>query len=220
MVSGVHEDGEDPYSHKRYEGFPPGFFDRVDSSADDNFYAQPRMVTHIDDRAIRAVGDLYAELKIGGRVLDLMSSWVSHFVDVPEDLVVLGMNSDELASNPQASSWCRHDLNVDPTIPFSDDCFDAVVCCVSIDYLVRPLEVFSDVHRVVRTGGVFVNSFSNRCFPTKAIRGWGQTDDQGHVAVVGEYYRRTGPWVDLEAQLRTPVGEPGDPLYAVWGYGA
>ena len=93
-MSGVHEDGEDPYSHKRYEGFPPGFFDRVDSSADDNFYAQPRMVTHIDDRAIRAVGDLYAELKIGGRVLDLMSSWVSHFVDVPEDLVVLRRGVD------------------------------------------------------------------------------------------------------------------------------
>ncbi|MEE3188269.1 MAG: methyltransferase domain-containing protein [Actinomycetota bacterium] len=208
---------EDPYSHERYAGFPDGFFDRSDSSVDDNFYAQPRMVTHIDDRAVRAVGDLYSELNIGGRVLDLMSSWVSHFVDVPEDLVVLGMNSEELASNLQASSWCQHDLNLDHRLPFEDDSFDAVVCCVSIDYLVRPLEVFAEVHRVIRRGGVFVNSFSNRCFPTKAIHGWSQTDDEGHVSIVAEYYRRTGPWADLDAQLRTPLHGAGDPLYAVWG---
>ena len=211
---------EDPYSHERYAGFPDGFFDRADSTNDNNFYVEPRMVTHIDDRAIGAVGDLYRELKINGRVLDLMSSWVSHFVEVPEELVVLGMNKEELTSNSQASSWCQHDLNLDPHLPFDDNYFDAVVCCVSVDYLVRPLEVFAEVYRIVRKGGLFVNSFSNRCFPTKAIRGWGQTDDQGHMSIVGEYYRRTGPWSDLHAELRTPLGEPGDPLYAVWGHGA
>ena len=88
------------------------------------------------------------------------------------------MNRDELAANPAASERVVHDLNVDPTLPFADDSFDAVVCCVSVDYLVRPIEVFRDVRRVLRPGGPFVCTFSNRLFPTKAIRGWLATDDE------------------------------------------
>ena len=59
--------------------FPPGFFDRADASSDAAFYRPLRLVTHIDDGAIAAVGALYDELGIDGEVLDLMSSWVSHF---------------------------------------------------------------------------------------------------------------------------------------------
>lgn len=208
-LSGV----EDP----RYAGFPPGFFKRVDPSSDQNFYSEPRMVTHIDSEAISAVGELYQELQLTGKVLDIMSSWISHFVDPPTDLTVLGMNEAELAENKQATSWVRHDLNMNPKLPFEDGSFDSVVCCVSVDYLVRPIEVFDEVHRCLKTNGVFVNSFSNRCFPTKAIRGWGQTDDRGHVSIVGEYYRLTGPWVDVRAELRTSSSALGDPLFAVWG---
>ncbi|HAF68752.1 MAG TPA: SAM-dependent methyltransferase [Acidimicrobiaceae bacterium] len=201
----------------RYAGFPAGFFDRADSSSDQNFYSEPRMVTHIDKEAIAAVGELYQELQLRGRVLDVMSSWVSHFIDPPNDLVALGMNSTELAENRQATSWVKHDLNMDPRLPFEDDSFDGVVCCVSVDYLVRPIEVFDEIHRCLKVGGVFVNSFSNRCFPTKAIRGWSQTDDRGHVSIVGEYYRLTGPWDNVRAELRTSPSTSGDPLFAVWG---
>lgn len=207
------DSGED-----RYAGFPAGFFDRVDQSPDREFYLEPRLVAHIDERAIAAVGELYRDLEIDGKVLDLMGSWISHFLEPPRDLTVLGMNATELESNTQMSSWVQQDLNEDQQLPFDDDCFDSVVCCVSVDYLVRPLEVFDEVHRCLKSGGVFVNTFSNRCFPTKAIQGWGQMDDQGHVAVVGEYFRRSGGWVDLHAELRTDSSSPGDPLYAVWGY--
>src|SRR5262249_51503280 len=72
--------------------FPPGFFDRVDPSPDPVFYRPLRLVTHIDDDAIAAVGALYDELGIDGEVLDLMSSWVSHFNKKPGRLTVLGMN--------------------------------------------------------------------------------------------------------------------------------
>ena len=60
-------------------GFPPGFFDRQDPGSDEAFYGFPRLVTHIDDGAIAAVGALYEELGVDGDVLDLMGSWVSHF---------------------------------------------------------------------------------------------------------------------------------------------
>ncbi len=204
-----------------YEGFPPGFFDRDDPTPDADFYGMPRLVTHLDDRAIAAVGGLYAELGIDGdtasprRVLDLMSSWVSHFRLPPAELVVLGMNEAELAANPAATRYVVADLNADPALPFDDTSFDAVTCCVSIDYLVHPIEVLREAARVLRPGGVLAITFSNRCFPTKAIQGWLATDDGGRCAIVAEYVRRAGGFTRPEVALRTPPRLFGDPLYAV-----
>jgi hypothetical protein len=56
----------------RDRGFPAGFFDRADPSADAVFYSWPRLVTHIDEAASAAVGALYEELDVAGDVLDLM----------------------------------------------------------------------------------------------------------------------------------------------------
>ena len=110
--------------------FPPGFFDRADGDPDDAFYSWPRLVTHIDEGAIAAVGALYEELGLDGTVLDLMGSWVSHFRRPPGHLTVLGMNDEELAANSQATATVLHDLNRDPRLPFEDDTFDArgVLC--------------------------------------------------------------------------------------------
>ena len=204
-------DPDDPY-----RGFPDGFFDRADVGGDADFYSWPRLVSHIDDHAIAAVGALYDELGIDGAVLDLMSSWVSHFRQAPAALTVLGMNAVELDANPQASSRLVHDLNADPVLPFDDAFFDAAVCCVSVDYLVRPIEVFREVARVVRPDGPFVCTFSNRCFPTKAIRGWLASNDEQHCALVAEYFNRAGGWRRPVAELRTASTGRGDPLYAVW----
>ena len=162
------------------------------------------------------MGALYDELAITGAVLDLMGSWVSHFRDAPQHLTVLGMNATELAANPQADAAVVHDLNLTPELPFADASFDAVVCCVSVDYLTRPVEVFADVARVVRPGGPFVCTFSNRCFPTRAIRGWLATTDAQHCEIVATYFRRAGDWDEPVAERRTPPVHHGDPLFAVW----
>jgi len=199
-----------------HDRFPAGFFRRADESDDRRFYEYDRFVTHIDDRAIAAVGRLYRHLGLDGAVLDLMSSWVSHFLDRPSELVVLGMNERELVANEQADAHVVHDLNVDPALPFPDDRFDAATCCVSIDYLARPIDVLRDVGRVVRQGGVVVCTFSNRCFPTKVVQGWLSLDDAGRVDLVAEYFRLAGVYDDPLAALCTPPGTPGDPLYAVW----
>jgi len=198
------------------DGFPPGFFERLDPSPDPEFYAWPRLVTHIDEAAIAAVGALYDELALTGRVLDLMGSWISHFRHAPEHLTVLGMNAEELAANGMATATVVHDLNADPRLPFDDEAFDGVACCVSVDYLVDPIAVFADVARISRPGAPFVCTFSNRCFPTRAIRGWLAASDEQRCAVVAEYFRRSGRWGEPVAQRRTPPGWPGDPLFAVW----
>jgi SAM-dependent methyltransferase len=193
--------------------FPTGFFDRADAASDAAFYDRARLVTHIDNAAVRGIGALYAELGLTGRVLDLMSSWVSHFCDQPRELAVLGMNADELARNPMATERLVHDLNVDPSLPYSAASFDAVTCAVSIDYLTRPVEVVREVARVLRPGAPVVVTFSNRCFPTKAVRGWLEADDARRVAIVGRYLRAAGGFD--EPDVRWPVPGPGDPLYAV-----
>lgn len=204
------------------EPFPDWFFDRDDPSSDTRFYGSSRLVTHIDDAAIAAVGQLYAELGVDGshagprRVLDLMSSWVSHLMVAPSELVVLGMNADELEANPMATERLVRDLNTDPHLPFLPGSFDAVLCCVSIDYLIHPVEVLAEAARVLRPGAPAVITFSNRCFPTKAVHGWLAADDAGHCAIVADYMRRAGGFTEPEVSLRTPGGRyRGDPLYAV-----
>ena len=196
--------------------FPPGFFDRGDETPDDVFYAAPRLVTHIDDLAIAAVGTLYDELGIEGEVLDLMSSWVSHFAAKPRRLTVLGMSEAELRANPMADVHIVHDLNADPRVPLPDAIVDDVVCCVSVDYLTRPIEVFRDVARVLRPGGRFVCTFSNRVFPTKAIRGWLYASEAERPRIVAEYFRRSRVFAPAVVARRTPPQHPGDPLWGVW----
>jgi SAM-dependent methyltransferase len=197
-----------------HDRFPKGFFSRTDEIDDSEFYRSERFVTHIDDRAIAAVGELYTELGLTGSVLDLMSSWVSHFRIRPAELVALGMNRRELEANPMADEVVVQDLNRTPALPFGDDRFDAVTCCVSVDYLIRPIDVLVEAARVVRPGGPVVCTFSNRCFPTKVIRGWLLIDEPTRCRVVAEYMRLAG-LVDPAISLRTHNDGMGDPLYAV-----
>ena len=129
--------------------FPPSFFSRGDETDDSEFYAFDRLVTHIDDGAIAAVGELYNKLGLcgpsSGPVLDICSSWISHFPTKPERLVITGMNETELTANEMADEWLVKDINADPTLPFADASFTAVTCCVSVDYLHKPLDVFAEV---------------------------------------------------------------------------
>ena len=140
-------------------------FKRMDESDDAIFYDSPRLCYHIDDAAVSALTQYYSEnLKEGEDVLDICSSWVSHY---PKDfkggkVVGLGMNQYELEQNPQLNDFVVKDLNDDPTFPFEDDSFDKVTCVVSIDYLNKPLEVVKEIGRVLRPGGEAIISMSNR----------------------------------------------------------
>ena len=111
----------------------------------------------------------------------------------------LGMNERELQSNRQLTGYVCADLNKDPRLPYDDASFDAVTCVVSVDYLTKPLEVFREIHRVLRPGGQCLMSFSNRCFPTKAVAMWLQADDIGRMTIVGSYAHYAAAWQSIEA---------------------
>jgi SAM-dependent methyltransferase len=195
---------------------PAAAFRRPDESPDRAFYAAPRFVTHIDDGAIAAVTALYREfLPAGGAVLDLMSSWVSH---LPDDVAYarvagLGMNAAELAANPRLTDWCVQDLNAEPRLPYADATFDGAGCCVSVQYLTQPAAVFREVARVLRPGAPFVVTFSNRCFPSKAIAAWRSLDDAAHLQLVATYLALAGGFGPAEGRAHRPRG--GDPLWGV-----
>jgi SAM-dependent methyltransferase len=126
------------------------------------------------------------------------------------------MSDPEVRANPVAAQCIVHDLNADPTIPLPSASVDDVVCCVSVDYLTRPVEVFRDVARVLRPGGRFVCTFSNRVFPTKAVIGWLRASEDDRLAIVAEYFRRSRAFEPPIIARRTPPHHTGDPLYAVW----
>ncbi len=226
-----------PGMQARVDGRPTDFFAdqpfrRADESEDHRFYEQPRLVQHIDDTAIDIIGRLYGRLlQPESKVLDLMSSWVSH---LPEDLDLkslcgLGMNQKELQANSRLSDYCVHDLNANPHMPFDDHAFDAAICTVSVEYLVHPFEVFEKINRVLKPGGVFIVTFSNRWFPSKAISIWPRLHEFERMGLVLEFFLKSGQYTDLQTYSMRGLPRPADdkyssqilfsdPVYAVWGH--
>ena len=198
---------------------PPEAFAKHDASPDPLFYAAPRFVTHIDDAAVAAVRALYREvLPPSGTVLDLMSSWVSHLPDETAYAAVIGhgLNAQELAANPRLTASFVQDLNADPTLPLETASIDAATICVSVQYLQDPVAVLREVSRVLRPGAPVIITFSNRCFPTKAVAIWSALVGEDHARLIGLYLQHAG-FAELESLVLLPEGGPSDPLRAVIG---
>ena len=200
------------------DDLPPQAFTKQDEGDDLAFYAPPRLVAHIDDSAIAALTGFYHHrLPTGARLLDLMSSWVSHLPDDRSyaNVVGHGMNAEELAANPRLDQWFVQDLNVRPAMALTDQAFDAVLCCVGVQYLQRPFEVFAEVRRTLIPGGPFIASYSNRCFPTKAVAIWRALSMEDQASLISNYMNRSG-FHDVEAHVLAD-GSSGDPLVMVLG---
>ena len=211
--------------------FSDDAFGRDDDQPDAEFYRKSRFVHHIDDTAREMVKNTYGRfLSDGMAVLDLMSSWQSH---IPTNLrfnrlAGLGLNEDELKRNSQLSDFLIHDLNAEAMLPFESNTFDAVVNTASVEYLTDPLAVFREVCRILRPDGYFIVTFSNRWFPTKAIRIWRELHEFERMGLVLEYFLRAGGFKDLQTYsirgLPRPLDDKyfpdlfySDPVYAVWG---
>ena len=195
-----------PGMQARWQGsqsdyFSPGAFTRDDETPDALFYGKPRYVQHIDTTAIEIVKNTYGRfLEDDMQVLDLMSSWQSH---LPENLnfkhvVGLGLNENELRKNSQLTETVVQDLNLNSKLPFESNSFDAVICSVSVEYLVDPLAVFAEVGRILRPDGYFILTFSNRWFPTKAINIWKELHEFERMGLVLEYFIRSGGFENLQ----------------------
>jgi len=164
---------------------------KLDNSDDALFYDYPRFVTHVDDRFIQQLTELYRQrLQPNTRILDLMSSWVSH---LPEDMEFShveghGLNAEELARNPRLNHYFVQNLNQQQVLPFADQSFDAVLNTVSVQYLQYPEAVFAEIHRILKVGGIAIISFSNRMFYQKAIQAWRDAEESDRTKLVFKYF--------------------------------
>ncbi|XP_051131663.1 uncharacterized protein LOC127251817 [Andrographis paniculata] len=198
-------------------------FQRFDESPDTVFYDSPRFVTHIDDPAIAALTKYYSEVfppsnTPGVALLDMCSSWVSHYPKGyrQSKIVGMGLNEEELKRNPVLTEYVVQDLNVDPKLPFEDNTFDVITNVVSVDYLTKPIDIFKEMSRILKPGGLAIMSFSNRCFWTKAISIWTSTGDADHIMIVGSYFHYAGGFESPKAVDISPNPGRTDPLYVVY----
>ena len=199
--------------------YPPELFRRQDESDDSLFYAEPRLVVHIDYSAIGAISAYFSEVvPHNGVILDLMSSWRSH---MPPDLPImrligLGLNAVELKENPQLDQRIVHDLNADPELPLEDCSIDTAVVTVSIQYMTKPVQVFQEVNRILKAGAAFHVIYSNRMFPTKAVAIWQNLDDRRRAQLIASYFENSGGWENIRAINITPqLPHYSDPVYVV-----
>ena len=201
--------------------FSPEFFEREDESNDALFYTEPRLLVHIDEQAIAAVSKLFLDLIAPeSTVLDLLSSWRSHWPqDHPKERMVgLGLNAVEMQANPDLDEFIVHNVNEEPVLPFEDESFDAVVITVSVQYLKSPVETFQQVNRILKPGGLFIVTFSNRMFPTKAVRIWRVSTDRGRMGLVAAYLEEARNFLEIHGDLANPeTSPPGDPIFFVTG---
>lgn len=199
---------------------------KLDTTDDKLFYSLPRFVTHVDSSFIQQLTDLYRErLRPKIHVFDMMSSWVSH---LPEEMEFArveghGLNAEELARNPRLDNYFVQDLNANPKLPFGDREFDAVLNCVSVQYLQYPEAVFAEIHRVLKPGGILIISFSNRMFYQKAIQAWRDNSEKGRLDLVKGYFASVKGLSEPEIIARQSQipnllqwfsGGGGDPFYA------
>jgi SAM-dependent methyltransferase len=120
-----------------------------------------------------------------------------------------------------------HDLNRNPILLFPGKSFDVVVNTVSVDYMTRPMEVFQEAGRILKPGGLFLVSFSNRMFPEKTVKIWRESSEEERVILVEEFFEATGlfekPRVFVSKGKPRPKDDkyarlhiPSDPVYAVY----
>jgi SAM-dependent methyltransferase len=196
----------------------PEFFRREDELPDELFYKQPRLqVHHIDEGARNHVIKLYSDLlPKQGAILDFMAGWDSHLPQRFTQVTGLGLNALELEANASLSERVVFDINRAATLPFCNGQFDGAVCTVSVQYMTRPDETFSEIARSLKPGAPFIVTFSNRMFPTKAVLAWRSSNDAAHIRLVTSYFQQVAEFGAV--MVRSFVSRQGDPLYAVWAY--
>ncbi|MGB5396898.1 MAG: methyltransferase domain-containing protein, partial [Gammaproteobacteria bacterium] len=105
--------------------------------------------------------------------------------------------------------------------------FDAIVCTASFEYLTQPDEVLNALASVLKPGGLLVITFSNRWFPTKAVKIWSDIHEFERIGLVSECLQRNGDFSELHTLSSRGLPRPrddkyaselllSDPVYALW----
>jgi len=116
--------------------------------------------TRWDDRLLRQA--VLAELDSSKDLLDLGAGAgiVPEMAFKGEARRVCGVDPDpRVVDNPHLDEGRE---GFGESIPYEDECFDVVVSDNVLEHLDNPLEVFIEVNRVLRPGGIFIAKTPNR----------------------------------------------------------
>ncbi len=203
---------------KEMNPYTESAFLRPDENDDSIFYATDRFVSHIDSTALKTISDAIGSLvtEESPVILDMMAGWDSHLPALlkPGKVYGLGLNENELKNNNALDEYILHDLNKKPRLPYNDDTFDVVLNTVSVEYITQPFKVFEETGRILKPGGVFIVSFSDRMFESKAVRIWRQAGEKERIMIVEDYFNAAGIFTDPRLFVSIGKPRPQDDKYA------
>ena len=224
------QEEDKPSKKHTYDFFIPEDFSREDETSDAEYCQHPEHIENLDTLALSTIEDLFVRLiPKGAEILDLMAGVDSHIPSEiqPARITGVGLDSKGLDENAKLSEKIIHDLNGGKPLPFNDDEFDVALITLSIEYITKPLELFEEVARILKSSGLFIITFSNRMFPPKAVNIWKNTGEQERVALVKKLISLSDRYTvigDFESSGKPRpkddryymLGIPSDPIYAVW----
>jgi len=160
---------------------------KLDETSDENFYASPKFVYHLDANFRTYLSSVYKnEIKDYATVLDLMSSWDSY---LPKDkkykqVIGHGLNKDELNKNKILNSFWVQNFNSNQKIPLDSSSIDYCLMVAAWQYLQYPENLSREIARTLTDGGKFLVSFSNRAFWHKAPNIWTNSTEEERLKYV------------------------------------
>ncbi len=201
--------------------FPAAYFRRYNEDDDSRFYPFNEPDEYLYNDSLNTFQTLTDDLlPRQAAVLDLTAgahSYLSPEIK-PLSLAGIGLSKEQMSRNPQLSEIIVQDLNLNPKLNFAEKEFDAALCTCGIQYLIQPLEIFCEINRILKPGGLFFVSFTGDCFPEKAIAFWLETQSRQHLLLVRRYFEASGNWRNIKQfpKLRSPQSINNRGLKAVW----
>ena len=223
-------DEDEPKRLRTLDLFDEKYFVRDDETPDTQYYQNPEPIETLDSLALSAIEDFLAGLiRPGAAILDLMAGSDSHIKPdlQPSRIVGIGLDAKELDANTALTERIVQDLNGEDPLPFEEDAFDAALITLAIEYMTKPVEIFQEIARVLKSGGPLIVTYSNRTFPPKAVSVWKTSSDEERMiyvkklmevsqklSVMGDYESVGKPRPKDDKYYM--LGIPSDPVYAVW----
>ena len=168
---------------------------KLDESNDEEFYADPKFVYHLDANFRQYLSNIYEnEIVECSTVLDLMSSWDSYLPKGKKYKKVIGhgLNKQELEKNKILDSYWIQNFNLNQEIPLDSASIDYCLMVAAWQYLQYPENLTKEIARTLSKQGKIIIAFSNRAFWHKAPKIWTSSTEEERVKYVRKVLVKNG----------------------------
>jgi len=140
----------------------------------------------------------------GAKVLELFSVYESILPSRVElgPTVGVGFYGPEMKANPALDDYIVQDISVDPYLPLADNYFDFVVVPANFQLLQRPKEMFQEINRVLKPGGMAICGMKLGLWSflgQKQCRYYAETNYLEDVLALGSFFHYAGGFTKPQA---------------------